>query len=86
MAVKETKTTITTSTDSNTATSTTARPKIVCNAPGVKSHILSNIQRTQKGFCRFYEKEITKDYDIVSRGKKPKKYYHKKCAKILNIV
>jgi len=53
---------------------------------GSKSHVLLMIKIRQKGLCRQCMQRITVDDDIVSRGHNSRNYYHKDCAKKLNII
>lgn len=43
------------------------------------------IELKQSGKCRFCGKYFTPDEQVVSNGKR-KKYYHKECALMLNIL
>ena len=43
------------------------------------------IELKQSGKCRYCGKFFTADEQIVSNGKR-KKYYHKECAQMLNIL
>ena len=43
------------------------------------------IEVKQSGKCRYCGKYFTMDEQIVSNGKR-KKYYHKECAQMLNII
>jgi len=43
------------------------------------------IELKQSGKCRFCGKYFTPDEQVVSNGKR-KKYYHKECAQMLNIL
>jgi hypothetical protein len=81
MTTKKTSTANTT-----TTTTTTGQPKVICSTPGVKSHILVRRRSKQKGNCWQCEKKITIDHDIVRRGKKHTRYYHRECAEKLNII
>lgn len=80
------KTANTVTTTTTITTTTTGQPKVICNMPGVKSYILVRIKSKQKGLCWQCQKQITKDHDIVRRGKKNTRYYHKECAEKLNII
>ena len=43
------------------------------------------IEVKQSGKCRYCGKYFTTDEQVVSNGKR-KKYYHKECAQMLNIL
>jgi hypothetical protein len=59
--------------------------KIMRNANASERRVIDVIRLKQGGVCRFCKETISRDDEVVSSGKN-KKYYHKHCAKKLNII
>ena len=78
--------TITMAMKNNNNATTNAQPRVICNIPSARSRILQRIKSKQKGLCWHCNRQITEVHNIVSRGKKPRYYYHKECAEKLNII
>ena len=55
------------------------------NANAAERRIIELIKLKQAGLCRFCKIIISRQDEVVSRGK-IKKYYHKQCAEKLNII
>jgi hypothetical protein len=59
--------------------------KIMRNANPSEGRVFDVVRLKQGGICRFCNESISKDDEVVSSGKN-KKYYHRRCAKKLNII
>ena len=65
----------------------TAKPRVIVmsNSIKVQTRIINVIKFKQDGVCRKCKGAFSQREPVISTGKK-RKYYHERCAKLLNII
>ena len=58
---------------------------LVLDDEKVRTRILALIEERQKGVCRKCEKTISGNDKITSAGRR-RRYYHRECAELVNII